>query len=136
MSTTTHSRPVLRAVLGIAALVVIVFLANWLMNLSSAGKKGLDLTEDKIHTLSEGTKSILQDLDAPVVVRYYATRKSEAISRDLKLYMRKVEDFLKQYAVLSDGKLRLEFLDPQPDTDAEDSANLDGMRGERIVDGS
>ena len=136
MASASHSRPLLRATLGIAALVVIAFLANWLMNMSSVGKKGLDLTENKIHTLSDGTKSILRDLDAPVVVRYYATRKSEAMSRDLKLYMRKVEDFLKQYAALSGGKLRVELLDPQPDTDAEDSASLDGMRGERIVDGS
>ena len=135
-STAKHGNPILRAVLGIAALIVILLLVNWLMNLSSLGKKGLDLTEDKVHTLSEGTKSILRDLEAPVVMRYYATLKSEAMSRDLKLYMRKVDDLLKQYVALSDGKLRLEYLDPQPDTDAEDSANIDGLQGQRIVDGS
>lgn len=135
-STAKHGNPILRAVLGIVALIVILFLVNWLMNLSSLGKKGLDLTEDKVHTLSEGTKAILQDLAAPVVMRYYATHKSEAMSRDLKLYMRKVDDLLKQYAALSNGKLRLEYLDPQPDTDAEDSANIDGLQGQRIVDGS
>ena len=136
MTSATSSRPILRAALGIAALVVILLLANWLMTLSSVGKKGIDFTTDKVHTLSDGTKAILKDLDAPVVVRYYATRKSEALSRDLKLYMRKVDDFLRQYASLSDGKLRIERLDPQPDTDAEDSANLDGMSGQRVVDGS
>jgi ABC-type uncharacterized transport system involved in gliding motility auxiliary subunit len=136
MSSAKQGNPILRAVLGIAALVAIVFLANWLMTLSPLGKKGLDLTEDKVHTLSEGTKSILQELDAPVVIRYYATRKSEAMSRDLKLYMRKVGDLLNQYADLSNGQLRIEYLDPQPDTDAEDSANIDGLQGQRIVDGS
>jgi ABC-type uncharacterized transport system involved in gliding motility auxiliary subunit len=136
MSTVKHGNPILRAVLGIAALIAIVVLANWLMNLSSLGKKGLDLTEDKVHTLSDGTKSILADLDAPVVIRYYATRKSESLPRELKLYMRKVEDLLKQYAALSDGKVRLEYLDPQPDTDAEDSASIDGLQGHRIVDGT
>jgi len=136
MTSEAHSRPILRAALGIAALVVIIILANWLMTLTSVGKKGADFTADSVHTLSSGTKSILKDLDAPVVVRYYATVKSEALSRDLKLYMRKVDDFLRQYASLSGGKLRLERLDPQPDTDAEDSANLDGMQGQRVVDGS
>lgn len=136
MSTAKHGNPILRATLGIAALVAIAFFANWLMNLSALGKTGIDLTEDKVHTLSEGTKAIIKDLDAPVVVRYYATRKSESLPRDLKLYMRKVDDLLKQYAALSNGKLRIEYLDPQPDTDAEDSANIDGLQGQRIVDGS
>src|SRR5210317_98637 len=104
MTSESTSRPILRATLGIAALLVIIIFANWLMTLSAVGKKGADLTADKVHTLSEGTKAILQDLDAPVVVRYYATVKSEALSRDLKLYMRKVDDFLRQYAALSDGK--------------------------------
>ena len=80
----TSSRPILRAVLGIAALVVIVVAANWLMQLSSIGKSGADLTENKVHTLQDGTKAILKDLDAPVYVRYYATRKSESLPRDLK----------------------------------------------------
>lgn len=136
MSKAKTVHPVCRAALGIVALLAIVFFANWLMQLSPLGKKNLDLTENRIHTLSEGTRSILKELDAPVVIRYYATRKSEAMSRDLKLYMRKVDDFLQTYQTLSGGKLRVERLDPQPDTDAEDSANLDGMRGERIVDGT
>ncbi len=50
----------------------------------------------------------------------------------LKLHMRRVDDLLKEYANLSKGKLRLENLDPEPDTDAEDSANLDGISGQRF----
>ncbi|NNC90500.1 MAG: hypothetical protein HKN82_18755 [Akkermansiaceae bacterium] len=136
MSTAKTIHPVSRAALGIAALIVIVILANWLMQLSPLGKKNLDLTENQVHTLSQGTREILKSLDAPVVIRYYATRKSEAMSRDLKLYMRKVDDLLQTYQTLAGGQLRVERLDPQPDTDAEDSANLDGMRGERIIDGT
>ncbi len=53
---------------------------------------------------------------------------------ELKLHMRRVDDLLKEYASLSKGKLRIENLDPQPDTDAEDSANLDGINGQRMDD--
>jgi ABC-type uncharacterized transport system involved in gliding motility auxiliary subunit len=53
---------------------------------------------------------------------------------EIKLHMRRVDDLLKEYASLSKGKLRIENLDPQPDTDAEDSANLDGINGQRMDD--
>jgi ABC-type uncharacterized transport system involved in gliding motility auxiliary subunit len=127
---TTH--PVVRAALGITALVLIAFLANWLISLTSFGTKGADFTEDKVHTLSPGTKSILSKLDAPVTIRYYASRKNEALPRETKLFIRRIDDILKEYVNLSDGKLRVENLDPQPDTDAEDSANLDGIQTQNI----
>ncbi len=127
---TTH--PVVRAAFGIAALVLIAFLANWLISLTSFGTKGADFTEDRVHTLSKGTKSILSKLDAPITIRYYASRKNEALPRETKLFIRRVDDILKEYVNLSNGKLRVENLDPQPDTDAEDSANLDGIQTQNI----
>ena len=126
--------PVTRAALGIAALVAIAILANWLISLTPAGGRGADLTENRIHSLTEGTKAILSDLDTPVVIRYYATRSSDYMPEQVKLHLRRVDDVLKEYAGLSGGKLRIETLDPQPDTDAEDSANLDGITGQRIND--
>ena len=130
---TTH--PVVRAAFGIAALVLIAFLANWLISLTSFGTKGADFTEDRVHTLSKGSKTILEKLDAPVTIRYYASRKNEALPRETKLFIRRIDDILKEYANLApEGKLRVENLDPQPDTDAEDSANLDGINGQRMDD--
>jgi len=126
----TH--PITRAALAIAALILIAIFANWLVALLSVGSRGIDFTENKAHTLQEGTMAILSDLDAPVTIRYYATRKAEAMPRELKLYMRRVDDVLREYQRLANGKLRVEYLDPEPDTDAEDSANLDGISGQRI----
>ncbi|MFU8892264.1 MAG: Gldg family protein [Luteolibacter sp.] len=127
---TTH--PVTRSALGIAALVVIAILANWLVSLTPLGNRGVDFTEHKIHTLSKGTRAILSELDTPVVIRYYATRGSSYMPEEIKLHMRRVDDLLAEYASLSNGMLRIEHLDPQPDTEAEDSAQLDGMSGQRI----
>lgn len=128
----TH--PVTRAAFGIGALVTIAVLANWLVALTPLGNRGADFTENKVHTLSDGTRSILGELDTPVVIRYYATRNTDYMPQELKLHMRRVDDLLKEYASLSKGKLRIENLDPEPDTDAEDSANLDGINGERMND--
>ncbi len=121
-----------RAFLGIFALVAIAILANWLVSLTSLGNKGADFTENKIHTLSDGTKSILGEMDTPVTIRYYASRNTDYMPEQLKLHIKRVDDLLKEYANLADGKLRIENLDPEPDTDAEDSANLDGLSGQNI----
>jgi ABC-type uncharacterized transport system involved in gliding motility auxiliary subunit len=126
--------PVTRASLGIIALLAIAVLANWLISLTPYGNRGADFTENQIHTLSEGTKSILGELDTPVVIRYYASRNSDYMPEQLKVHIRRVDDLLKEYANLSNGKLRVENLDPQPDTDAEDSANLDEISGQSIND--
>lgn len=121
-----------RTLLGILALVVIAILANWLISLTPSGNRGVDFTENKVHTLSEGTKSILAELDTPIVIRYYASRNSEYMPEQVKVHMKRVDELLKEYANLSGGKLRIENLDPEPDTDAEDSANLDGLSGQQI----
>jgi ABC-type uncharacterized transport system involved in gliding motility auxiliary subunit len=129
---TTH--PVTRAALGVAALVAIAVLANWLVSLTPLGNRGADFTENQVHTLSPGTRSILTELDTPVVIRYYASRSTDYMPEELKLHMRRVDDLLKEYSSISQGKLRIENLDPEPDTDAEDSANLDGINGQRMDD--
>jgi ABC-type uncharacterized transport system involved in gliding motility auxiliary subunit len=129
---TTH--PVTRSAFGVAALVAIAVLANWLVSLTPLGNRGADFTENKVHTLSTGTRAILTELDTPVVIRYYASRNTDYMPEELKLHMRRVDDLLKEYSSLSKGKLRIENLDPEPDTDAEDSANLDGINGQRMDD--
>ncbi|QJE98230.1 GldG family protein [Luteolibacter luteus] len=126
--------PMARAILAIIALLVIVVSLNLLVSGLGLGHKNADFTQDKVHTLSDGTKGILKELGAPVVIRYYATRSSDYMPEALKLHMRRVDDLLGEYANLSGGKLRVENLDPQPDTDAEDSANLDGIRGQSFDD--
>jgi ABC-type uncharacterized transport system involved in gliding motility auxiliary subunit len=126
--------PVTRAAFGVGALVAIAVLANWLISITPFGNRGQDFTANKIHTLSEGTRGILAELDTPVVIRYYASRSTAYMPEALKLHMRRVDDLLKEYASISQGKLRVEELDPQPDTDAEDSANLDGINGQRMDD--
>lgn len=124
--------PVARAIFAIIALIIIVVSGNLIISKLGIGHKTLDMTEDKIHSLSDGTKEILDELAAPVVIRYYASRNTPYMPEELKLHMRRVDDLLSEYERLSNGKLRVEELDPEPETDAEDSANLDGMTGQSI----
>jgi ABC-type uncharacterized transport system involved in gliding motility auxiliary subunit len=126
--------PVLRAGLGVAALAVIAISANIIISSTGLGHKTADFTQNKIYTLSQGTNDILKEIGSPVTIRYYASRSSDYLPADLKLYMKRVDDLLAEYEQISGGKLRVENLDPQPDTDAEDSANMDGIEGQQIND--
>ncbi len=89
----------------------------------------MDLTEDKAYTLSAGTQAILKKLDTPVTIRFYCTQTESATPETvyLKSYARKVEDLLFEYKQVAGSKLKIEKYDPQPDSDAEDSARLDGI---------
>ena len=50
----------------------------------------------------------------------------------LKLYAQQVEDLLDEYRRASNGHIQIQKLDPEPDSEAEDSARLDGVDGQPI----
>ena len=82
----------------------------------------LDVTENELHTLSEGTHNILQSLDEPITVRFYFSTKQFANIPQYKNYGRRVRDMLEEYAAISDGKIQLQVIDPEPFSEAEDQA--------------
>jgi ABC-type uncharacterized transport system involved in gliding motility auxiliary subunit len=53
----------------------------------------------------------------------------------LKNYAKRVEDLLDEYRQRSGGMIRIKKFDPQPDSEAEDSARLDGIDGRTISQG-
>src|ERR1043166_3010720 len=114
---------------GVVAMAVILIAFNVI---AGAFKERVDLTKEKAFTLSPGTKAILAKLDTPVKVRFYCSQGETAPETVfLKGYARKVEDLLEEYRQLSHGKLIIEKYDPQPDSDSEDSARLDGVEGQQ-----
>jgi ABC-type uncharacterized transport system involved in gliding motility auxiliary subunit len=90
----------------------------------------VDMTKEHLYTLSTGTKAILKKLDTPVEVRLYCTQSKE-MPVELKTYAQRVEDLLNEYRKASNGKVEIKKFDPQPDSDAEDAANLDGIEGQQ-----
>lgn len=114
---------------GVAACLAIVVGLNII---ASFAKYRFDLTAEKLFTLSDGTKQILQELDTPVQIRFYATRDDKVIPPQFKTHVRLVEDLLDEFRRNSDGKIKIEKFDPQPDSDAEDSARLDGIESQAL----
>jgi ABC-type uncharacterized transport system involved in gliding motility auxiliary subunit len=121
----------LATILYSAAGVVIMFvllLAFYVV--SSAFKERVDLTHEKAFTLSQGTKKILGKLDSRVTIRFYCTQGDTAMPPVLRTYAQHIEDLLDEYKEAAHGKIVIEKLDPKPDSDAEDSARLDGVEGQ------
>ncbi len=115
--------------LGVAAVFVIIVIVN---ALGARAKTRIDLTEERAYTLSPGTRAILAKLDTPVQIRFYCTRGDNDMPVILKTYAQRVEDLLGEYAQVSKGLVEIQKLDPVPDSDAEDSARLDGVEGQSL----
>jgi ABC-type uncharacterized transport system involved in gliding motility auxiliary subunit len=125
---------VLYSAAGVVIMAAIVIGVNII---ASPLHKRVDLTKEKAYTLSSGTKAILAKLDTPVKIRFYCTQPENATTYSvyMKAYAKKVEDLLAEYQQAGHGKLVIEKYDPQPDSDAEQSAVLDGVEPQNLPGG-
>jgi ABC-type uncharacterized transport system involved in gliding motility auxiliary subunit len=116
---------------GLALAAVILLSVNLISSLALKGWKA-DLTEERLFTISDGTRSILRSIDEPIKARVYFSKKLGEVAPSYARYFDRVRTLLEQYRDISGGKLELEFLDPEPFSDAEDRAVAAGLRGIRI----
>lgn len=113
------------SIAGILILSCILLFINGIASFSF-GRFKLDLTEEKLFSLSAGTKNILSKLEDEVTLRFYAS-KPEDVHPAIKVYAQRIEDLLKEYQRYGGEKLKLEIYNPEPDTDAEDWAKKYGL---------
>lgn len=89
----------------------------------------LDLTEDRLFTLSESTHQVLRAIDEPVTVRFFFSRALAGQSPIHANYAVRVRELLEHYVDLAAGKLRLEVHDPEAYSVTEDAAVSLGLQG-------
>lgn len=111
---------ILAAILAVG----IVILAN--ANLTSYR---LDLTQNKLFTLSRGTVNILHSLQEPITLDFYYSRELLVNIPQLKNYATRVRDLLEEYAARSNGRIKLNVIEPEPFSEAEDQAVASGLHG-------
>jgi len=92
----------------------------------------LDLTDNKLYTLSDGTKSILGKIDEPITLRLYFSEKALVGVPSIMTYGRRVRELLEEYAALAGGKIKLVVADPVAFSDEEDQAVRYGLQGAPI----
>ncbi|GIZ11389.1 Gldg family protein [Pseudomonas sp. NCCP-436] len=109
-------------------LIAVAFVAfNLLAGLGLGGAR-LDLTEQKLYTISDGTRQILAELDEPINLYFFY---SDKVAKDLPVlrnYAQRVQEMLKAYQMHADGKIRLHLIDPEPFSENEDKAAEFGLQ--------
>ena len=79
-----------------------------------------DVTEGRLYSLSEPSRTLLAQLQEPLLIRGYFSERSHPLLAPLAPQLR---DLLAEYAVTAGGKVRVEFVDPAEDAAAEQEAN-------------
>src|SRR3989304_279525 len=79
----------------------------------------IDLTENKVYTLSDVTKQTLRGLEEPLTIKAFFTRDLPAPYNNIAQF---VEDQVDEMKAHAGGKLRYQFLDPADEEDLKKEA--------------
>ena len=110
------------------ALLALVFIAAVMASNTLLRGWRIDLTENRLYTLSPGTRSLLGKLEEPINLYLFFSDRETADVQFLRTYAVRVEEMLEELALHSDGKLRVEVIDPQPFSEEEDRATQLGLQ--------
>lgn len=114
-----------------SALIFLAVLFLALTILSGAAIKGarLDLTEQRLYTLSEGTNNLLGAIEEPITLEFYFSQETSADLPMVRNFARRVQELLDEMATRSGGQLRVRRVDPKPFSEEEDQADRYGLEG-------
>ena len=116
-------------------LLIVLFLS---INISSSlllRNARLDLTENQLFTLSQGTKEILAKIDEPISLTLYYSQSLSGSIPAMGLYAQRVRDMLEEIVNGSDGRISLKIIDPEPFSEVEDVAVARGLVGRPLGSG-
>src|SRR5262245_25733476 len=89
----------------------------------------LDLTEEKLFTLSDGAKKVVESLDEPIRLTLYVSKDAARLDPRIQDYADRVRDVLEEFVVRSGGKVELSVVDPEAFSEEEEHAVRDGVAG-------
>src|SRR5580692_6095009 len=121
-------RRTLSAAVAVIAVAAIAIGVNMFADARLANDR-VDLTQQHLYTLSPGTRQILAGLKDPVTLKLFYSRKLGAAVPSYGAYADRVREMLQQYAAVANGKIRLEYYDPEPFSSTEDHALAYGLQG-------
>ena len=110
------------------SLLVVGFLAFTFVNNMMLGGARLDLTENNLYTLSDGTKEIIDGIDEPVNLYFFFSEKVSEDLTSLRAYAKRVQDMLEEYKLAGGSKINLQIIDPESFSEEEDQAAEYGLQ--------
>lgn len=119
-----------RKLFSSGSLLLLALLFIGLVILSGLALKGwrIDLTENRQYTLSEGTYSVLENMQEPVTLYFFFSEDASRELPQLRSYARWMDEMLGDMADRSGGKLLIRTVDPAPFSPEEDEAARFGLQ--------
>jgi ABC-type uncharacterized transport system involved in gliding motility auxiliary subunit len=113
-------------------LALILLLSVNLFASSALRNAKADLTQQRLFTISSGTRSMLRSIDEPISLKLYFSKRLGEAAPVYTRYFERVRALLQQYADIAGGGLDVAVFDPEPFSDSEDKAVAAGLRGVRL----
>ena len=82
----------------------------------------IDFTNEKLYSLSDGSKRIIDKINEPIELKLYYSDKVTANIPQLRDYFQRVRDLLQEYQLRAGNQIELSIVDPEPFSEAEDAA--------------
>jgi len=114
--------------------LVLLLAVNIFSNIAFTSAR-IDLTDNKLFTLSEGTRNILGKLSEPVTVRLYLSQKLATRLPGISSYATRVKELLQEYKRTAGSNINLTIIDPEPFSSTEDEAVGYGLKGVPLNEG-
>ncbi len=112
-----------RAVLAVAAFCAVTVAVPQFLSAVQT-----DWTQDRRHTLSQGSVKTLQEIEENIDVYFYYSQRLNYAAPQLGLFAQQVQSLLDQYARAGHGRIRLHRIDPEPYSESEDEAIANGIQ--------
>lgn len=103
-------------------LAIVLFLAVNVIATNLLRSERLDLTQNSLYSLSDGTNNLLARLEEPLHFRFFLSENLVQSAPQLSSYAKRVHALLETYANRANGQITLEVIDPTPFSDEEDRA--------------
>ena len=121
----------IRAILG-AILILIIAFSGISISQNLGSRLKVDITDQGIYTLSDGTKAILGKLNQPIKAKLYYAKTAALEGPDQIRYFNNYSEFVKalleEYVAAAKGMVELEVIDPRPFSDEEEQAIRYGLQ--------
>ena len=127
------NKKVLFSSFGLAAIALILLLSVLIVSFLPSLR--IDLTEDRLYSLSDGTRNILASLNQPVELMFFYSDSATEDVPQLRTYGNRVQELLREIVIASEGNLRLSVIDPEPFSEEEDLATQFGVRAVPVTQG-
>ena len=95
----------------------------------------IDLTEDDLFSLADGTRNIVSGLEEPIELLFFYSESATEDQPQIRSYGTRVQELLREIVIASGGNLILSIVDPEPFSEEEDLATQYGVQPVPVTQG-